>query len=180
VRASGTYDRYDLDPGKGTSWAGDTLLGYMFSRNHLEGEIFVGVDWERARLKPDDPTTKVRGTETGAIVEASIGTDRELPYYFDLSGEYSTAFNSYWARLRLGLTRREITFGPEFSVLGDLDDRLRRFGGFTTFDLKLGREVEVTMSGGYQWSDDSGTGGTPFGRHGGDGAYGNFVISVPF
>ena len=182
VRFFGSRDHWDLDPGNGVSWGGETLLGYMFTRNHLEGEIFVGVDWQNVRLRPNDPTAKVRGTETGAIVEAEIGTDRELPYYFNLAGEYSTAFNSYWVSLKLGLTRRQITFGPQFTVLGDEEDRLKRLGGFVTFDLNLGRSIEVTMSGGYQWSENSSDSSTtiPTGRFGGDGPYGNFKITAPF
>src|SRR5206468_1065205 len=108
VRAYGSRDDFDLNPGDGRAWQGDLMLGYITSRNHIEAGIYVGVDYQNVTLSPDDPTAKVRGSETGFKIAANVNTDREVPYYFSLHGNYSTAFDAYWARVRAGLTRNKV------------------------------------------------------------------------
>ena len=179
LRVMGVREDFDLDPGSGRSWQGDVMLGYLFNRRTYEIGLFAGLDYQNVRLRPDDPTAEVRGTETGFKVAGFAVSDRDQPYYFNFYGQYSTAFDSYSLRARLGLTRNRVAFGPEFILTGDEEDRSRRFGAFTTFDLRLARPIEVTLSGGYQWADDSST-GTPFGCTGGDGGYGALMVIVPF
>jgi hypothetical protein len=177
LRVMGLRENFDLDPGSGVSWQGDVMLGYLFNRQHLDAGIFVGFDWQDVRLRPDNLSARVRGTETGVKVAGWVETDRELPHFFSLSGEYSTAFDSYWVRGRLGLTRNKVAFGPEVSIEGDEDGRQKRLGGFITFDLKLLRSTEVTLSGGYQWANDS---GTVTDRGGGSEPYANVRFITPF
>jgi hypothetical protein len=179
LRVMGLYEDFDLDPGSGRTWQGDVMLGYLFNRRGYYGGVFAGLDVQDVRLRPDDPSADVRGTETGFKVAGYVVSDRSLPHYFNLYGHYSTAFESYYLRTRVGLSRHRVAFGPEYILAGDEDDRTQRFGGFLTFDLKLDRPVEVTLNAGYQWADDSGT-GTSFGRGGGDGAYGGIMVIVPF
>jgi hypothetical protein len=183
VRGYGAYGNFDQNPGDGRQWQGDVALGYMFTRGSLGYEIYAGVDYQNVRLRPDDPTAEVRGTEWGFKVGAGIETEKELPYYFRLEGNYSTAFNSYWARARVGVHRGRFTFGPEASVVGDEDFDAQRVGGFVTFDVKLPqfRTMELTLSVGHQFVSGSnnnadGTGGIG----GGEGTYGLVNLSVAF
>ena len=183
VRAYGALGDFDLNPGDGRQWQGDVALGYMFSRSSIDYEIYAGVDYQNVRLRPDDPTAEVRGTEWGFKVGAGIETEKELPYYFRIEGNYSTSFNSYWARARVGLHRGRFTFGPEASVVGDEDFDAQRVGGFVTFDLKLPqfRPTEITLSVGHQFVSGSsnntdGNGGIG----GGEGTYGLINWSVTF
>src|SRR5262245_32739627 len=74
LRVMGLRENFDLDPGHGVSWQGDVMLGYLFNRQHLAGGIFVGFDWQNVRLKPDDPSATVRGTETGVKVAGWVET----------------------------------------------------------------------------------------------------------
>jgi Cellulose biosynthesis protein BcsS len=182
VRAYGSLDNFDRNPGDGRQWQGDVALGYMFSRNKIDFDIYAGVDYQNVRLRPDDPTAEVRGTEWDFKIGAGIETEKELPYYFRLEGNYSTAFNSYWARARVGLRRDRFTFGPEASVVGDEDFDAQRVGGFVMFDLQLPRfrPVEVTVSAGHQFVSGGENGGATGGIGGSSGTYGLVNLSVSF
>ncbi|HEU0058324.1 MAG TPA: cellulose biosynthesis protein BcsS [Hyphomicrobiaceae bacterium] len=184
VRAYGARGDFDRNPGDGRQWQADFGLGYMFTRRQIGYEIYVGADYENVRLSPDDPTAQVRGTEWGFKVGASIETDNDLPYYFSLDGNYSTAFNTYWTRARAGLHRGRFTFGPEFIALGDQDFDAQRVGGFVRFDVKLPsfRPVEVTLSAGHQFVSGSNSNGDDGGGGigGGEGTYGLVNFSVSF
>ena len=118
VRLYGSMGQYDLDPGHGTGWQGDAMIGYKFSRGPVWGSIFVGVDVQDYDLSPDDPTALVRGSETGFKVAGDLSTAYGSPIYASIAGNYSTAFNSYWARARVGVYRDKLTWGPEGVVLG--------------------------------------------------------------
>jgi hypothetical protein len=183
IRSYSSRVDYDLDPGDGRGYQTDAMLGYKFDRNKLNGGIYAGVDWQNYKLKPDDPTDKVRGTEWGFKVAADIETSKDLPYYFGLDGNYSTAFDSYWVRGRAGLNRNHITFGPEAIAMGNDGFEAQRLGAFATFTVKLipnRPTFDVTFSGGHQFVGDSNSGGRTGGTGGSEGTYGNFVISTTF
>jgi hypothetical protein len=180
LRAHGSRDDYDLEPGNGRGYQADLMLGYRVSGSRMDSAIYVGVDYQNYRLRPDDPTAEVRGTEWGFKVAADLEALRgEEPVYYALAGEYSTAFQSYWARGRVGATLWGITFGPEAAALGDVSFGAQRIGGFAIFDLKLlprMTPLEVSLYAGHQFVSDSSDGG-PGGR---EGAYGGVTIGILF
>lgn len=184
LRLYGSRVDYDLDPGNGRGYQGDIMLGYQFTRGITSGAIFVGVDYQDYKLSPDDPTAQVRGSEVGFAVAGNLETSRDQPYYVSLAGKYSTAFDTYWGRIRTGLNRGRFTFGPEAIAYGDTEFDAQRLGGFLTFDLKLipRMPLEVTLSAGHQWANDStvGGGGPVTSVGGGDGTYGSIVFSTTF
>jgi Cellulose biosynthesis protein BcsS len=117
-------------------------------------------------------------------VAAELATSKELPYYFALNGNYSTAFDVYWARARVGLIRGGVTFGPEGIVFGDEEFNAQRLGGFVSFDVKLlpNWPIEITLSAGHQFVSDTGSNasngtGTV---GGGEGTYATIVFSFLF
>jgi hypothetical protein len=179
LRVYGSRTDFNRDPGDGRTWQGDVMLGYIFSRAHLYGDLYIGVDHQDVKLSPDDPTERVRGGATGLKVAAGVGTDRALPYYFNLSGSYSTAFDTYWARARLGVTHEKFVLGTEGIAFGDVAFDAQRIGAFVVFDLKLipNLPVEVTLSAGHQFVSGSSSAG---GIGGGEGAYGTVSFSFLF
>lgn len=195
LRVYGSHVDYEYDttgvPGgrvDGDGWQGDVMVGYKVSRGNIWAAGYIGVDYQDHDLTPSDPTNSVSGSEVGFKVAADIATLREgTPVYFSLSGQYSTAFDSYWARARVGLNRERFTFGPEGIVLGNDEFDAQRLGAFVTFDLNLSPRmpIEVTLSGGYQFVDDDnngggGGGGFGGGSGGGEGAYGGIVFVTVF
>jgi hypothetical protein len=180
IRAYGARVDFDLDPGDGRGYQADIMLGYLFNFRDLSASVFVGPDWQNIKLSPDDPTAEVRGTEFGVRVSADLATADKLPYYLNLSGSYSSAFNTYWSRLRLGLNRQALTFGPEFIAMGNDSFDAQRVGGFAKFKLPLipQRSFEVTVSAGHQFVSGSGNGTE--GTGGSEGTYGAIGFSTTF
>jgi hypothetical protein len=187
LRLYGSHTDYEYDtvgvPGgrvDGDAWQGDAMIGYKISRGNIWAAAYIGVDYQDHDLTPDDTANPVRGSEVGFKVAADVASLREgSPLYFSLGGQYSTAFDSYWARGRVGLNRGHMTFGPEFIAMGNDAFDAQRAGGFVMFDVNLvpNMPIEVTLSGGYQFLDDSS--GTTFGG-GGEGAYGGITFVTLF
>lgn len=177
------YDTVAVPNGKvdGDGWQGDAMIGYKISRGNIWAAAYIGIDYQDHDLTPDDPANPVRGSEVGFKVAADIASLRTgSPLYFSLNGQYSTAFDSYWARGRIGLNRGHMTFGPEVLAMGSDSFDAQRVGGFVMFDVSLvpNMPIEVTLSGGYQFLDDSN--GNSFGGGGGEGAYGGIVFTTLF
>jgi len=140
----------------------------MFVGNGGSLTISVGVDHQNHDLTPNDPANSVRGSETGFKVAADLNREGEH-HLLSVIGNYSTAFDSYWTRGRLGLKHNRLTIGPEAIALGDEGFDAQRVGAFATATLHLNpySPMDVTVSGGFQFSDDD----NGFGSRGGDGGY---------
>jgi hypothetical protein len=177
LRAYGARADYDTDPGDGRGWEADLMLGYGFTRGALWGSIFVGADYQD--YEDDAPGGAVDGTEVGLKIAGELSTLPDAPLYVGLSGHYSTAFDSYWARFRIGMHRHGLTFGPEGIVHGDEDYDAQRLGAFVTFHdlnpLRL-RPFDMTVSGGYQFLGDDST----VGPGGDEGIYGAISFTTLF
>ena len=177
VRFYGSQVDYDYlngtTPTHGMGRQGEFMIGYKASRGNIWGAAFVGVDHQNHKLTPNDHTNSVRGSETGLKVVGDLASLREVgPVYFALSGMYSTAFDSYWARARVGGNVNRVTIGPEFVALGNQGFDATRVGAFMTFDLKISPKLplEVTLYAGHQFVAGSGNGGAT-GASGGEGEY---------
>src|SRR6185295_6925850 len=155
--------------------------GYQFTRGRIDASIYVGVDYQNFRDNSATlpPPAEVRGTEWGAKIAGDISTTEGSPFYANLSGVYSTAFDSYWARLRVGMNRDRITFGPEGIVMGNEGFDAQRLGAFITFHnlnpLRM-RPFDLTLSGGHQFQNEDSSGFS--GSGGGEGAYGAISFSM--
>src|SRR5262245_59539074 len=182
LRAYGSRVDYDLDPGNGVGWQGDLMLGYKFARSGLWGSVFAGADYQNHRLSPDNPDENVRGTEIGIKVGADLSTPHGSQFYAALSANYSTAFDAFWARVRLGQYRDNITLGPEGIVMGNEGFDARRLGGFLTWhNLRILAlpPFDLTVSAGHQFVDGN-TSTAVGGSGGGEGTYGAVSFSVVF
>lgn len=177
LRVMGSRVDYDMDPGHGLGWQGEVMVGYGFSKGQLSGSVFLGGDYQDYKLSPDDPTAIVRGPEWGIKTTANVQTNRELPYYLELNGSYSTSFQSYFAQARVGVNQFGLTFGPEVAWLGSEGYDARRVGGFVYFELQ-DRPVAITLAAGHNFLLGSGT--TVSGTSPSSGPYFNFNIAVGF
>jgi hypothetical protein len=165
---------------------GGAYAGYQIVRGGMTYGAYAGVDVKSIRLSPEDSDNPVKGRKIGfkTILDAESENDR--PYYANVAGEYSTAFNTYWVRMRAGLKsgrgapKTSTAFGPEASFAGDTEFDARRAGAFVLVPLNLkslGR-MEVIAAGGYQWvtNNDNFTASTA----GGKGGYATLSFSIPF
>lgn len=186
LRLLGQLGDYEFDeitvPGgrvDGDVVGGDVMIGYQFTRGFVTATIYIGVDYLDYDLSPDVPTEEIRGDEVGFKVAGDLETSTDTPLFVGLSGSYSTAFDTYYAQLRVGYNSKHFAIGPEGAVAGDESGDIQRLGGFATFRFNLTpiNESEFTIYAGHQFSDDGGGGPN---SSGGEGAYGGVSYSVSF
>ncbi len=163
----------------GTLWQLDLMPGYQWVRGAVTFGGFVGVDYQQSQLSPPDPTNAVRGTATGLKLEGHYYfDDDEQPFTASLVGEYSTAFDTYYAELRIGArVGDKLVIGPAASVDGDTGYDAQRLGGHATYAFELTKDVplEFTLVAGHQFVSSGGAG---FG--GGAGTFGTLEIDTDF
>lgn len=157
------------------------MLGYLWVHPGAAFGLYLGGDYTDHDLTPHDPTNRVRGSEVGF----RVGADLRLigpSHYFSLEGYYSTAFDTYWSRVRAGVNLGRFIIGPEAGALGNEGFDAQRVGGFIMFKLDMfgtRNPAELTINAGYQFlsGDDS-----PFVRSsaGGEGAYVGFNLGMSF
>jgi len=173
---------FEYDNGKetidGDGIQGDLMIGYMWQRPFATFSAYVGVEYQDYDLTPDDPSNKVQGSETGFKVAADLSSAYESPFYFNLSGSYSTAFDSYWARGRVGYNAGRFVIGPEVTAMGSEGFDAHRVGGFVTlrFELSPAISSEITAYAGHQFMDGESGGSS----RGGEGTYGGVGFSLVF
>jgi hypothetical protein len=168
----------------GRQWQVDVMAGYQLVRGSATIGGYIGFDYQNVQLSPEDPTAQVRGTRTGFKVEGHFEySDDKQPYEASLTGEYSTAFATYYAELRLGARLCDKLFvGPAVEADGDTGYDGQRLGGYAkyTFDITKSMPLEVTLVAGHQFISGSGNGGGVTGFGGGPGTYGTIELDTNF
>lgn len=181
LRVLGAHAWYDYTSGAGLGTIdgrvalADALLGYQIVRSNIRVGLAAGVEYQDYRLSPNDPGNKIRGSETGFKVMGDVGTLVAKPWFFDLIGSYSTAFDSYWSRGRVGYDIGNVVIGPEVVFYGNLDFNAERFGGFVQLDIPSKHHfTRTSLSLGYEKTGDSGVFG------GREGVYGTLNFAFAF
>ena len=108
------------------------MLGYLFVRpgaaiGNTSAPTITTSIWT-----PNDPGNSVNGSEVGL----RIGGDIRMAgpqHYFTLEGYYSTAFDTYWSRVRAGMNLGRVIVGPEAGAMGNDGYDAQRIGGFAMF-----------------------------------------------
>lgn len=155
VRLKGGFGHYNYNsaPGveRGVDFStGDFMVGYQKFFGPTLLSLYVGANVQDH--DNDDPLAEVKGTKWGAKVRAELYTALSDRWYGLVSGEYSSAFDSYFAQGKLGyVIVPGVSVGPELAALGNdrFDDI--RYGAFVAFDLA--RSAQLILSGGY--ADDT-------------------------
>ena len=192
-RIEGLVDKYTYSGGldrtqniDGTEWQGAAFVGYQIIRDAINYSGYVGVDVPSISLSPNDPTNPVRGTQVGFKFKGEIETDLEKSWYLDITGDYSTAFQTYDSRIRPGWkfgpgkTEYQTVIGPEASFLGDETFDAQRLGLFVLIPIAINKDTtaQFIVAGGYQWVSDRG--GTEASTAGEAGAYATMSFELPF
>lgn len=177
ARALGVYGTYNYDASVGHVHGEyslfDGMVGYQILRPGIRVAGYVGVEHQDHRLSPFDPKNPVVGGEVGFKVAGDVTIGHGQPLFMILTGSYSTAFDTYWSRMRIGYTVDQITFGPEGWLSGKENSEEKRIGAFIGARV-AGTPIEITLSGGRQFNDKGGI----FANK--DGAYGSLNVGVSF
>jgi outer membrane immunogenic protein len=169
---AGAY-KYQDDTGNfinGVYESGDALVGWAFEGDNYSVNVLAGGNVINHSLQEPDPTNSVQGTRFGAKVRTDMWINPTPVTLVYGEGEYSTAFRTYDAKLRLGYDVTEskrIFVGPEVAVAGNERFNQWRVGAHVT-QLKFG-QIQFDVSGGYANDSVVGTSG-----------YGNIEASMNF
>ncbi len=166
LRIFGGYGQYDYDTpliaGSVDTdvWLGDVGIGYQTVSGGLMLTAFVGVGYENYDQSPRDPTNSLDGSEWGVKGGAEVETVAGSPIYFDAVGSYSSGFDTYFARGRVGANLGNgFILGPEVGVLGNEETDQIRYGAFlaglpTIWSLLTNDGSKMTIAVGYAESDN--------------------------
>ena len=121
-------------------------VGYQRVVDDTRLSFFTSVDYQDHDDSPADVMNSVRGDETGVAFQAEIDTTSG-DWNYGVMASYSTAFDSYWSRARVGYNTGSVTVGPELVVSGNEEYAEERYGVFVGWPLSA--QTSVTLSGGY-------------------------------
>jgi hypothetical protein len=151
----------------GTQESGAVLLGYQWVSPDIAFAAYLGSDIRNNSLSLPDASNSVVGTKAGAKGELEFFARPSQRTMISADASYATNDEAYFARVRAGyLIGRDLYIGPEFVALGDaffnqerfgaqltglsagpirfafaagyLYDRVRKSGGYTTIDARVG------------------------------------------
>jgi hypothetical protein len=159
LRGLGVYGSYDyqsdISPILGRYHLYDAMIGYQFLRPGFRFAGYIGAEYQDHNLSRFDPTNRVVGAETGLKVAGDVTLGHNQPLFLILAGSYSTAFDTYWSRLRIGYKVGQLTFGPEALRTGNEGSDAWRVGGFA--QLKFDKTpFEITVAAGQHTNDEHG------------------------
>jgi opacity protein-like surface antigen len=148
---------------RGVYESGEVLAGYGFEGDNYSINLLAGPNAINHMVSPFDPTNRVQGTEGGVKVRADAYLTPNTATMSYTEGEYSTAFQTYWARQKFGFditNGQQIYVGPEVAVLGDERFNQWRVGAHIS-NMKVGK-LEIDLSAGF--ADDSIVGKSAYGH----------------
>ncbi|MBI3704002.1 MAG: cellulose biosynthesis protein BcsS [Rhizobiales bacterium] len=139
------------------------MPGWRVKRGDLEVKVFFGLDVERHRLWPDDPSNRLRGHDTGLRFTTEFWYEPNAMTM--VAGDAALSSIATQRSLRLAFGWRmfdQFYFGPETQYFGSDGYRHWRLGGHFTA-LKT-EENEWLAAGG--WARDSDGRSSPYVRLG--------------
>jgi len=146
---------------------GEIMGGYQLAGPNTVLKVFAGVQFQDHDLSPNDVRNPVRGGETGAKFQGEIYQNLSESVWASAIGTYSTSFDTYWTRGRLGFeVAPDWSIGPEAGIFGNDRFDQWRVGGFAR--RQFGSNA-LTLNAGF--ADD---------RNEGDSAYGGATYSLRF
>ena len=142
------------------------MPGYRFKIANTEIKLFGGLDLQWHRLSPDDPSSELRGQQTGFRVGFELWSEPWQDIMIAANGSVSTIKKTYDARLAAGWRPQTIFafyVGPEVQTFASGDYEQYRFGiHITSFKIDWWPEAEVSAAAG--WARDSDDRSGAYGR----------------
>ena len=132
----------------GTQLVGGILPGWRFVRDNLTVTAFVGLDVQRHKLTPDDPSAGLRGTYVGARTGFELWYQPTAATMVAADASVSSIGVSYNARLAAGLRVLDSFYlGPEVQAFA-ADGNYRQF--------RAGMHLTGLRFGEFEWSAGAG------------------------
>ena len=124
---------------RGQLLAAAVLPGWRFVRERFTVTVFLGYDFQRHRLTPDDPSAGLRGSYHGLRTGFELWYQPTAATMIAADASVSTVGPSYNVRLAAGLRAFDAFYvGPEVQAFG-ADDNYRQFrAGLHVTGLRTG------------------------------------------
>jgi hypothetical protein len=173
ARADAGYGQYSYDrranPGIDADMTDiDLMGGYRKFFGNGRVALYIGGDYENTSLNKADAQNSATGSKFGIKGAADARFNFDDKTFADLTGSYSTAFNTYWSNVRLGYNLGRFAIGPEAGFLGNDAFGQQRIGGFIG-DIHIMNGLTAGVSAGYARTDLFS-----------DGAYGSVSVALTF
>jgi hypothetical protein len=136
----------------GAEWAVQVMPGWRIKRQGVEFKFFLGPDWERHWLWPDDPGNRVRGTQFGMRVAAEIWTEPTANTMVTGDVSLSTVATNWNARLACGWRVLDDLFEDGFYV----GPEAQYFGADGYRHLRIDVHLTELKAENYEWSAAAG------------------------
>jgi hypothetical protein len=142
-----------------TVLGGEAAMGYQVSGPKGWTAFYAGLRVNDTDLSPDDPTSKVRGTQLRLKVLAE-GEREFIPAWFaSASTSYVFGNKAYWVRGRLEHKfSNSLRTGPEVITHGDPDYRVWQVG-WVLGGIRLIGKSDLMIKGGARFADGMGPNG---------------------
>jgi hypothetical protein len=138
---------------RGNLLAASILPGWRFVRDGFTVTVFLGVDFQRHRLAPDDLSAGLRGNYVGARTGFDLWYQPTAATMFSADASFSTVGPSYNVRLATGLRAFDwFYFGPEVEAFGAGSNYQQFRAGLHATGLRTG---EFEWSAGAGWATDT-------------------------
>ncbi|HEU5017085.1 MAG TPA: cellulose biosynthesis protein BcsS [Pseudolabrys sp.] len=129
------------------------LPGWRFKRGHLEAKVFIGLDFEKHWLWPDDTANRLRGRAFGLRLAAEVWAEPSAETMLAADISLASIGLNYSARVAAGWHALDQFYaGPELQVYGGDGYRQLRIGLHLT-SLKT-ETTEWSAAGGWAMSSD--------------------------
>jgi hypothetical protein len=133
---------------RGAELAAAILPGWRFIHNGLSVTVFLGYDFQRHSLRPDDPSAGLRGNYHGARTGFELWYQPTPTTMIAADAALSSVGPSYNARLAAGLRAFDAFYvGPEVQAFG-ADGNYHQ--------LRAGLHVTGLRTGAFEWSVGAG------------------------
>lgn len=159
IRLGGGYGEYSYSstrwsgravvvvPFDGTVTFADALVGYQQRWGALTVKAFAGAAAQHNSVTPADIESSVRGSRIGAKGAIETWLDIGPRAFVQIDLNYTTIYDTYGARLRLGYKiTPQLSIGPEAGLNGNVDYDSGRVCGFVRYEGALG-EISVSAGG---------------------------------
>jgi hypothetical protein len=130
----------------GQQIAGFAMPGWRFKRDRFEVAVFAGLDLQRHRLTPDDPTGRLRGHHVGLRGGFDLWHEPNAATMLAADASFSSVGPSYSGRAAFGWRLLDRFYlGPEMQMLGCDDYHQLRLGVHATGFKEGAREWSAAI-----------------------------------
>jgi hypothetical protein len=136
----------------GAEWAAQVMPGWRIKRRGIELKFFMGPDWQRHWLWPNDPGNRLRGAQFGLRVAAEVWVEPTSASMITGDVSLSSIATTWSGRIAGGWRVLDGLFEDGFYI----GPEVQYFGADGYRHLRLGVHLTELKAENYEWSAAAG------------------------